>query len=139
MFDMTTLDILKPSEEGKWFYPVHPSTGKRLIGPEKDGQAMGFLMYGRHSVVVRDALRRLNDALQAERDAGREPSDATSERLQGEYLAACTKTWTPFKLDGAEMPFTTENAIRFWCDGRFRWMHAAAREHIFSDGVFLAG
>lgn len=138
MFDLTQLDILKPSEEGKWFYPLHPSTGKRLIGPEKDAQPLGILFYGRHSPVARDALRRLQDALQMERDAGREPNDATSERIQAEYLAACTKTWTPFLLDGAEMPFTTEAAIRFWCDGRFRWMHPSAREFIASDAAFLA-
>lgn len=147
MFDMNALDILKPSEEGKWFYPLHPATGKKLTPPAKPDrkpgepapEPFGILFYGIHSAVARDALRQMQDARAAIIDAGRTLTEADAERLQGEYLARCTKGWVTFELDGQPFPYTAENAIKFWCDMRFRWMHTPAREFISSEAAFLAG
>lgn len=135
-YDFAAFDILSPSEEGRWFYPRSPKTGAQI--PVSKTENMGFLMYGRHSAVARDALRELQDAQAAKLDAGQRITEAEAEAFQAQYLARCTKGWNPFILDGKEMVFTFETARQFYADARFRWLLPGLRDHINAEAVFLS-
>lgn len=135
MFDLAAYDILTPSEQGKWLYPKLPGSGRTL--GERD-KPFGFLMYGRHSTVARDAQREMMDAYAAKQDAGQRVSEAEAEQIQARFFARCTKGWTEgLHIDGREMPYTFDNAFAVWSDQRFRWIIPQAREFIDNDAVFL--
>lgn len=137
MFDLTALDTLTASEEGRWFHPIHPGTGRHFT--DAAGAKFGIMLYGRHSSVARDALRRMQDVRAAREAAGATVDEAEGERLLSEYLARCTKAWTPLMLDGVELPCTFENATKVWMDQRFRWLRVPVQNFIMDDGGFFPG
>ena len=135
MLDLSRYDILAPSEEGRWWHPVHPANGRKLT--DAAGNAFGILLVGRHSAVAKDAIRRTADQRAIMQEQGQRETEADSERMNAEFLARCTKAWTEFVLDGVVMTFTYENAVKLWSDRRFSWMHPSARAFILDDGGFL--
>jgi hypothetical protein len=135
MLELNTLDVLAGSEEGRWCYPRHPRTGVEIM--DAQGQRWGFKLVGRHAAVARDAVRRMNDERAAIEGQGRLIGEAEAQRMNAEFLAACTKAWTPMKLDGADFVFTHENAVKFFGDSRFRWVEGQLRAFIMDDGHFF--
>ena len=137
MFDLSALDIVTPSEQGRIWHPTHPRTGE----PFKDavGTKLGFTFYGRHAAMAREALRIMQDERAVKEQEGQRVSEADAERLQAEYLARCTKAWTGLMLDREELPCTFQNAVKLWADPRFRWLRGPAQSFIADDGGFLPG
>lgn len=135
MLDLAKLDILAGSEEGRWFHPLHPRT--RAVILDSKGETWGFKLMGRHAAVVRAALKTLNDERAAIEAQGRTVSEAEALRLNAEFLARCIKSWTPMTLDGQELVFSFDNAVKLLLDARFRWLEPQLRNFIMDDGGFF--
>jgi hypothetical protein len=135
--DLSALDILTPSEEGRELFLSHPRTGD----PWRDaaGNPMSITLLGQHSGAVQGAYEALS-ARMASRPAG-SPTRSRKEEIadEADVLTAATRRWTFETLDNAPFPCTPENARKFWSDPRFGWIRIRALQFIGNDGNFLAG
>jgi len=134
--DLSILDILSPSEEGRKMHLSHPRTGD----PWRDsaGNPLYITLLGQHSGAVQGAMEALQARLEA-RSPGA-PIRTREERAadDAEVLTAATRFWAFETMDGKPFPCTPENARRFWSDPRFAWIRHRALRFIADDGVFLA-
>jgi len=85
----------------------NPNTGKDIPG-------VTFEVYGRDSDVFRSAKLKLDRArakkFQGSRRFNVDPADVEQEGLH--LLAACIAGWTGVVLNGEELPYSRENALK---------------------------
>lgn len=142
MFDMASLDLLSPSEEGREFTPRHPNTGEPwIVEPAQPGRPavlLTFTLLGRWAGICQqksDEISARNDA----RPVGAPPLTADEIAADNaEYLSVAVRRWTLPQLDGQPFPCTTENARKLFADPRFAWLRSRLLEFHRNDGNFLA-
>lgn len=99
-------------------------------------------MIGKDSKEFRDFTRdKTNTRLRKDAMAqkrGKDPEIRTVEAIEAEnieLLVLCTKGWRGIKLDGEELPFTVQNAIKVY--KTYSWIYDAVNEGIGSLDNFL--
>ena len=135
MFDLASLDILKPSEEGRVLTLRHPKTGQPFLDDKR--QPLTITLLGRWAGVVMQKADDL-EARRAARPAGFEMTKAESVASDAEYFAAATPGWSFTHLGGEEFPFTQQNAAKLYADPRFPWLRVQVAAFHQQDGNFLA-
>ena len=126
--DLSSLDVVKSSNEGAEFELVHPVTGKGLgifisvLGNDSDTY--------RHAVEVR-AQRTLRKSKKQRQQISLE--EAENQAI--EILAACTIGWTGLVENGKEIPFSESNARALY--KKYPWMKDQVDAAIGDRALFL--
>ena len=112
-YDLSTLDTTSACDKGAEIELHHPVSNVPL--------GMFITLIGKDSKEFRDFTRdKTNTRLRKDAMAqkrGKDPEIRTVEAIEAEnieLLVLCTKGWRGIKLDGEELPFTVQNAIKVY-------------------------
>jgi hypothetical protein len=134
-FDLSKLDILAPSEEGRPLFIKHPGTGANF--KRGDGEPLKIVLRGRNSAIARAELKQIGDEQAAIEADGRMPTPEQREEWNTRYLVAMTVSWNFDALDGEPFDCNALNARKLWTDPRFAWLRVPGLTFIAQDGNYL--
>lgn len=128
-FDLAALDTSRGAEEGYTLTLVHPKTG--------EATPVTITVLGADSETFRDKqreiLRRRAERMNRTRKLTVAPEEAEADSL--ELLVAVISGWSGMTLDGAELPFSGENARMVL--RRFGWIREQVDQAVSDRANFL--
>jgi hypothetical protein len=110
--DLKDFDVASAAEAGSELTLLHPVSGEPLD--------IVITVAGQDSKRARNADRAITDMLTKEaQDKKLKSDDETFERLAATKAAGLTMGWSGIEWNGAEYPFTHENAVKLYIERRW--------------------
>lgn len=128
--DLRSLDTRKACNEPTVLTLQHPVTAEDL--------GITFLVLGIDSDAYKAATRKQQDrilksAMRTRNMGSLDPEER--DRMSVEMLAACVAGWDGLELDGKDLPFSYDNALRVL--GEFPWIKEQVDKAVHDRGFFV--
>jgi hypothetical protein len=110
-FDLASFDLAKDAEAGAECVLRNPVTGE-----ETDA---AITVLGTDAPAYRKAMRAYRDAVLKRRAAA---MDGVVSQEAAEFMASVTLGWRGVMLDGKDLPFNRDNAVKLYIHPRCGWV-----------------
>jgi len=134
-FDLSALDTTSAADQGATMHVAHPVTGVALS--QEDGSPVSLILAGEDSERFRKQDRTARSRRLARQQQGRamklSADELDSDAL--EMLVAVTVGWSGLALDGADLPYSPDNARKLYT--RLPWLREQAQAFVLDRANFL--
>ena len=118
--DLSNLNVSALADAGITVQLRHPATGEKLFNDKKEPEPMTIVVAGSDSALFRGELKARIRQANLNKKRKDDVDIEEIERRGVELIAKCTLSWSGLQLDGKDLPFSYQAAVKLY--GEHSWI-----------------